>query len=110
MREGRWFMGNIMKVSSIDTNLNDTQDKLMPQKKETERAKEKKISNFSDIYEIRLLSSEFNRASLESKRENLASICSQMQTIMQDIRFSGVRVIKDITYSQQLQARLLLES
>ncbi len=102
-------MGNIIKVSSIDTNLKDTHDNLMPQKKEMERAKAKEEVHFSDIYEVRLLSSEFNRASLESKKESLASIRSQMQNIMQDIRFSGIGVIKDMTYGNQMQARILLD-
>ncbi len=102
-------MGNIAKVSSIDANFKDTQDNLMPQKKLMERAKTKEESiSFSDIYEVRLLSSEINRASLESKKESLADIRSQMQDIIENIRFSGIYIIKDISYTDQLQARSLL--
>lgn len=103
-------MSNIMKVSSIDTNLNDTPKNLMPQKKIMERAKAENNSSFSDIYEVRQLSSDFNKASLESKRESLAYIRSQMQNIVQDINLSGILVIKDISYSQQTGARMLIEN
>ena len=49
-------MSNIMKISSIDTNLNDTPKNLMPQKKIMERAKAENNSSFRDIYEVRQLS------------------------------------------------------
>ena len=103
-------MGNIIKVSSIDTNLNDTPKNLMPQKKAMERTKEDEREYFSDIYEIRQLSTDFNRASLESKKESLAYIRTQMQNIMQNIKLSGTFVIRDISYSKQLQTRVLIEN
>lgn len=103
-------MGNIEKVSSIDTSLNDTQTNLMPQKQIMERAKAKNENSFSDIYEVRQLTSDFNMASLESKRESLAYIRSQMQNIMQDISLTGVLVIKDITLNRQSGARMLIEN
>lgn len=103
-------MGNIIRVSSLDTNLNDNPKNLMPPKKTMERTKEDEKEIFSDIYEIRRLSTDFNKASLESKKESLAYIRTQMQNIVQNIRLSGTFVIRDISYNQQLQTRALIEN
>lgn len=103
-------MGNLIKLASINESFNNTQENLMPQKKAMERTKAEKNESFSDIYEIRQLSIDFNKASLESKKESIAYIRQQMQDIMQDIRLSGTYIITDMPFERQVQARQLIES
>ena len=103
-------MGNLIKLASINESFNNTQENLMPQKKAMERTKAEINESFSDIYEIRQLSIDFNKASLESKKESIAYIRQQMQDIMQDIRLSGTYIITDMPFERQVQARQLIES
>lgn len=103
-------MGNIFKVSSIDTQLRDTPDSPMPHnKKETERAKKDSETSFSDIYEVRQQCLDFNKACLLSKTESIASIRKEMQDMVHNIKFSGMFIVKDISFNEQVQVRQLLE-
>lgn len=104
-------MGNIFKVSSIDAQLHDTPDNPVPHnKKEMERAKNGKDTSFSDINEVRQQCLNFNKACLLSKTESIASIRKEMQDMVQNIKFYGMFIIKDISFNEQIQARQLLES
>lgn len=104
-------MGNIFKVSSIDAQLRDTPDNPVPHnKKEMERAKNGSDTSFSDIYEVRQQCLNFNKACLLSKTESIASIRKEMQNMVHNIKFSGMFIIKDISFNEQIQARQLLES
>ncbi len=103
-------MGNIFKVSSIDTQLRDTPDNPMPHsKKEMERAKNIGNNDFSDIYEIRQQCLNFNKACLLSKTESVAFIRKEMQDVVQNLKFSGMFIIKDISFNEQIHARQLLD-
>lgn len=104
-------MGNIFKVSFIDTQLRDTPDNPVPHnKKEMERTKNDSNASFSDIYEIRQQCLNFNRACLMSKTESIASIRKEMQSMVHNIKFSGMFIVKDISFNEQIQARQLLDS
>ena len=104
-------MGNIFKVSSIDAQLNNTPHNPMPHnKKEMERAKNNSNADFSDIYEVRQQCLKFNKACLMSKTDSIAAIRQEMQDVVHNIRFSGMFIIKDISFNEQIQARRLLES
>lgn len=59
-------MDNVFKITGIDTKLGESQRQAVYKK--TERAKEvEKNEPFSDIYDIRMLSAEFNRSSADFK-------------------------------------------
>ena len=104
-------MGNIFKVSSIDTQLRDTPDNPVPHnKKEMERTKNDSNASFSDIYEVRQQCLNFNKACLLSKTESITSIRKEMQSMVHNIKFSGMFIVKDISFNEQIQARQLLES
>ena len=103
-------MGNIFKVSSIDTQLRDTPDNPVPHnKKEMERAKNGSDTSFSDIYEVRQQCLNFNKACLLSKTESIAAIRKEMQDMVHNIKFSGMFIVKDMSFNEQVQARHLLE-
>ena len=104
-------MGNIFKVSSIDKQLRDTPYHPMPHNKlEMERAKNGSDTSFGDIFEVRQQCLNFNKACLLSKTESIASIRKEMQNMVHNIKFSGMFIIKDISFNEQIQARQLLES
>lgn len=103
-------MENIFKVSSIDTQMNDRPDNPMPHnKKEMERAKNDSDASFSDIYEVRQQCLNFNKACLLSKTESIAKIRKEMQDILDNLKFSGMFIVKDMSFNEQVQARHLLE-
>ncbi len=103
-------MGNIYKVSSIDAQLRDMPNNPMPHnKKEMERAKNDSDTSFSDINEVRQQCLNFNKACLASKTESIAYIRKEMQNIVHNIKFSGMFIIKDISFNEQIQARQILE-
>ena len=102
---------NIFQVSSIDAQLRDTPDNLVPHnKKEMERTKNISNNEFSDIYEIRQQCLDFNKACLMSKTESIAKIRKEMQDIVDNLKFSGIFIVKDISYNDQINAKHLLES
>ena len=104
-------MDNLFKVLSVDTQLHDKPDNPMPHnKKEMERAKNGSKTSFSDIYEVRQQCLNFNKACLFSKTESIAAIRKEMLDMVHNIKFSGMFIIKDISFNEQIQARQLLES
>ncbi len=105
-------MANILQVSAIPKQLGDTPDNPMPQSKRQamERAKHSEDSGFSDIFEISRQCVNFNRACLMSKIENISLIRKEMQEIVQNLKTTGIVIIKDMSYTKQTQARQLLEN
>lgn len=81
-----------------------------PITKKMERAKNGSDTSFSDIIEVRQQCLNFNEACLLSKTESIASIRKEMQNMVHNIKFTGMFIIKDISFNEQTQARQLLES
>lgn len=73
-------MDNIIRVSKADTQLNETPYRRSYSKKCLERGKTEDIDkvSFTDIYDVRQLSSEFNLASQNSELVNIRSISKEL--------------------------------
>ena len=95
---------NIFQVSSIDAQLRDTPDNLVPHnKKEMERTKNISNNEFSDIYEIRQQCLDFNKACLMSKTESIAKIRKEMQDIAASIQeVTNLIILKQAKYLRDI--------
>ncbi len=102
----------MFKVLGVDTQLKDTPDNPMPHaKKEMERAKSNGDTKINDIYEVKLQTLNFNKESLRNKAENIKLIRKEMSNILENLKTTGLFIIKDTQITnRQIIANQLLES
>ncbi len=82
-------MDNINKVSRIDTSLNDSSYRSSQDEKKLDKAKVHKV-NFSDIYDIRLLSAHMNKNSSEFRLESVEEVNRELKNVISELQ--GERV------------------
>ncbi len=78
------YMDNINKISKIDASLSDSSYRQSQDEKKLEKTKVEKV-NFSDIYDIRLLSAQMNKSSSEFKLESVEEVNRELRNVIKGL-------------------------